>query len=67
MVRDDYRVGVPQGGIWKELLNSDSSLYGGGNVGNGGAVQAEGIGAHGHVWSLQLRLPPLAALILQAS
>jgi len=65
VVREDFRVGVPQGGAWIELLNSDSSLYGGSNVGNSGEVQADGIGAHGHAWSLRLRLPPLAALILQ--
>jgi 1,4-alpha-glucan branching enzyme len=67
VVREDYRIGVPNGGVWAELLNSDSGLYGGSNVGNGGAVQADGMGAHGHAWSLRLRLPPLGALILQES
>ncbi len=67
VVREDYRIGVPNGGVWAELLNSDSGLYGGSNVGNGGAVLADGMGAHGHAWSLRLRLPPLGALILQES
>jgi len=66
-VREDYRIGVPGNGSWKELLNSDSEIYGGSNVGNAGAVQAEPIAMHGHQWSLRLRLPPLGALILEGS
>jgi 1,4-alpha-glucan branching enzyme len=64
-VREDYRVGVPAEGFWRELLNSDSEIYGGSNVGNAGAVQADPVAMHGHDWSLRLRLPPLAALILE--
>jgi len=65
VVRDAYRVGVPESGYWAERLNSDAALYGGSNVGNEGGVEAAPTPAHGHGWSLRLRLPPLAALILQ--
>jgi 1,4-alpha-glucan branching enzyme len=65
LVREDYRIGVPAGGYWSERLNTDASIYGGGNVGNSGGVTADIVPAHGHPASLRLRLPPLAALILQ--
>lgn len=62
--RHGYRVGVPRGGVWTERLNSDSALYGGSNLGNGGAVTAEDVPMHGHGQSLVLTLPPLATLFL---
>jgi 1,4-alpha-glucan branching enzyme len=61
-----YRIGVPSGGYWRELVNSDSQEYGGSNVGNAGGVQAEAIPAHGRPYSLSLILPPLAVLFLKA-
>lgn len=61
-----FRVGVPVGGFWSEILNSDSSFYGGSNVGNAGGVMAETVEAHGRPYSLCLTLPPLALLILKA-
>ena len=64
--RHGYRVGVPHGGTWKEVLNTDASDYGGTNVGNGGALQADPVPSHRHPASLSLTLPPLATLILQA-
>ena len=64
--RHGYRVGVPYGGKWKEVLNTDASGYGGTNVGNGGALQADPVPSHRHPASLSLTLPPLATLILQA-
>jgi 1,4-alpha-glucan branching enzyme len=64
--RSDYRLGVPCGGAWRELVNTDAALYGGSNVGNGGAVTAQGIPSHGLPFSLHLTLPPLATLILRA-
>jgi 1,4-alpha-glucan branching enzyme len=64
--RSDYRLGVPCGGAWRELVNSDAALYGGSNVGNGGAVSAQEIPSHGLPFSLHLTLPPLATLILRA-
>jgi 1,4-alpha-glucan branching enzyme len=65
VVRPGYRVGVPHPGSYRELLNTDAALYGGGNVGNAGGVMAESVPAHGHPCSLTLTVPPLGALILQ--
>jgi 1,4-alpha-glucan branching enzyme len=65
VVRENYRVGVPRGGIWRERLNSDAAHYGGSGQGNLGAVEAAPLPAHGRFHSLNLRLPPLAALFLQ--
>ncbi|MEN8129872.1 MAG: 1,4-alpha-glucan branching protein GlgB [Pseudomonadota bacterium] len=62
--RHAYRLGVPKGGIYRERLNSDSSFFGGSNVGNTGEVVAEPKPWMGHPWSLNLTLPPLAGLIL---
>ncbi len=65
VVRRDYRIGVPEHGTYSELLNSDSEQYGGGNVGNGGAVQAQDSPSHGMPCSLALTVPPLGILILK--
>jgi 1,4-alpha-glucan branching enzyme len=64
VVRTDYRVGVPRGGYWRELLNSDAAEYGGSGVGNFGGVEAAPLPAHGRFHSLALRLPPLGVLFL---
>ena len=63
--RHSYRLGVSRAGIWREALNTDSALYGGSNLGNAGAVEAQAVASHGHPQSLDLELPPLAAVILQ--
>ncbi|MCI8210705.1 glycogen-branching enzyme [Pseudomonas sp. S25] len=63
--REAYRVGVPYGGNWVELLNSDAEMYAGSNLGNGGGVHADEIKSHGQPVSLSLNLPPLAVLILK--
>jgi 1,4-alpha-glucan branching enzyme len=60
-----YRIGVPRAGFYAELLNSDSEVYGGTNVGNGGGVASEPIEAHGFAQSIRLTLPPLACLLLK--
>ncbi len=60
--RHNLRLGVPQGGYWKELLNSDSSCYGGSGVGNTGGLHAAPVPCHDCMWSLNLTLPPLAVL-----
>jgi 1,4-alpha-glucan branching enzyme len=65
--RDGYRIGVPVAGVYTELLNSDAEAYGGGNVGNSGAVETEPIAAHGHPQSLRLKLPALSCLLLKPS
>jgi 1,4-alpha-glucan branching enzyme len=66
VTREGYRLGVPSGGFWRELLNSDANDYAGGGMGNKGGVQAEAKPAHGRPFSLPLTLPPLAALFLKA-
>jgi 1,4-alpha-glucan branching enzyme len=63
--RQNYQIGVPVGGHWRELLNSDSTIYGGSGQGNLGGVEAAPIGRHGHSHSLTLTLPPLGALFLK--
>ena len=65
VARYGYRVGVPTGGPWREVLNTDSSLYGGGNVGNAGQVWAADEGWAGKPHSLSLTLPPLGVIYLQ--
>jgi 1,4-alpha-glucan branching enzyme len=62
--RENYRVGAPRGGLWRERLNSDAIDYGGGGIGNFGAVEASPLPSHGQSHSLTLRLPPLAVVIL---
>ncbi|MDI6801890.1 MAG: 1,4-alpha-glucan branching protein GlgB [Thermodesulfovibrionales bacterium] len=63
--RFGYRIGVPVKGFYREMLNSDSSLYWGSNLGNSGGVRADNMPAHGRAYSLNLTLPPLSALILK--
>jgi 1,4-alpha-glucan branching enzyme len=58
--RYDYRIGVPSGGFWRELLNSDAGEYGGSGLGNLGGVYADAISHHGQPYSVNLTLPPLA-------
>jgi 1,4-alpha-glucan branching enzyme len=66
MPREGYRVGVPHGGYWREMLNSDAREYAGSGMGNLGGVHAEEIEQHGRPFSLRLTLPPLAALFFKA-
>ncbi len=65
VVRSNYRVGVPRSGTYREILNTDSAHYGGGNAGNAGAIAADGAPMHGHGQSLAMTLPPLATLIFE--
>jgi 1,4-alpha-glucan branching enzyme len=60
-----YRIGVPHGGAWRELLNSDAAIYGGSNLGNGGWTHATDSPSHGQPCSLELTLPPLATVVLR--
>jgi 1,4-alpha-glucan branching enzyme len=62
--RLNYRVGVGRPGSWREAVNTDAVELGGSGMGNGGAIEATPVGAHGRLFSLNLTLPPLAALIL---
>ena len=63
--RYDYRIGVPRAGYYHELFNSDASVYGGGNIGNFGGLQANNVPSHGMPHSLVLTLPPLSVLFLK--
>ena len=63
--REHYRMGVPRGGVYRELLNSDSEIYGGSNIGNGGSVQADPIPWHNQPCSLLVTLPPLSVVFFK--
>jgi 1,4-alpha-glucan branching enzyme len=67
VARERYRVGLPEGGEWTELLNTDSTFYGGTGVGNMGAVRAEERSWHDLPFSAEVTLPPLGAVWLRAS
>lgn len=67
VVRHGYRLGVPRGGRWMEILCSDASTYGGSNVVNQHAIEAEPVAAGGKAHSIVLTLPPLGASILVAT
>jgi 1,4-alpha-glucan branching enzyme len=60
--REGYRIGVPKPGLYRELFNTDSELFGGANVGNAGAVWAEEIPFHGRPASINVIIPPLAVV-----
>jgi 1,4-alpha-glucan branching enzyme len=63
--RQGYRLGVPAPGWWRERVNTDAGVYGGGDIGNGGGRMTEAVPFHGEAQSLALTLPPLATLILE--
>jgi 1,4-alpha-glucan branching enzyme len=65
VVRENYRVGVPRAGFYREILNTDAQTYGGTNVGNLGGVPAERVPWLGRSHSLNLRLPPLALVFFK--
>ena len=62
--RENYRIGVPREGIYRELFNSDSSFYGGGNLGNGSGIEAKAGSWMGYPASINVTLPPLAGIVL---
>jgi 1,4-alpha-glucan branching enzyme len=62
-----YRIGVPRHGTYRETLNSDADVYGGGNLGNFGEVLTEAVPSHGFESSLALTVPPLGFLLLKAA
>lgn len=63
--RHNYQIGVPHGGFWREVLNSDAADYGGAGHGNLGRVEATPVAMHGYYHSLSLTLPPLGVLFLE--
>jgi 1,4-alpha-glucan branching enzyme len=65
LVHENYRVGVPHVGLWREVLNSDVEVYGGSGVGNLGGTRSVPVPFHGRPHSLNLTLPPLGMLVLK--
>jgi len=65
VLRLNYKVGVPKGGFWREVLNSDADIYGGSGQGNFGGVEAVPVPAQGRYHSLTLTLPPLGVLFFK--
>lgn len=63
--RINYRIGAPRGGYWMEVLNSDSTYYGGSGIGNSGGVEASSIPEHGRQFSLSISLPPFGVLFFK--
>jgi 1,4-alpha-glucan branching enzyme len=64
--RPNYRIGLPRAGKWREMLNSDAGIYGGGNQGNFGGVTAQNHPCHGQQHSAEFNLPPLSVMVFQA-
>jgi 1,4-alpha-glucan branching enzyme len=62
VVRYDYRLGVPESGSYREIINTDAETYGGSNVGNFGGVQTQDVPWMGRQYSILIHLPPLATL-----
>lgn len=65
--RENYLIGVPRGGFWKEMLNSDADFYGGSGIGNAGGVEAIPQSVFGRPYALSLTLPPLGVLFFKSS
>jgi len=63
--RHNYQVGVPHGGFWRELLNSDAETYCGSQQGNMGGVVASPVATHGHYHTLTITLPPLGIIFFK--
>jgi 1,4-alpha-glucan branching enzyme len=64
--RENYRVGLPRAGKWREALNSDAEIYGGSNKGNLGGVTAQNVPCHNQQQSAEFFLPPMSALVFQS-
>ena len=62
---ENFRIGLPSQGAWKEILNTDAEIYGGSGVGNHGQVVAESIPSHGREFSAELNIPPLGSVWLK--
>jgi 1,4-alpha-glucan branching enzyme len=62
--RSDYRLGLPRAGRWREVMNTDSSFYGGTDTGNLGGIEAEPVGWHEQPFSAEVTLPPLGVIWL---
>ena len=65
VVREEYRIGLPTGGFYDEIFNTDSEYYAGSNVGNFPGVMAEEIESHSRPFSAEIKLPPLSTIVLK--
>jgi 1,4-alpha-glucan branching enzyme len=63
--RTPYTIGVPEPGYYREILNSDSSLFGGSNMGNAGGVMSQPIPSHGRPHNIRITVPPLAVVVFE--
>ena len=63
--RHGYEIGVPEEGFYEEVLNTDSELFGGSNIGNGGMVSSRLKVCHNRPYSIAVTLPPLAVVIFR--
>ncbi len=63
--RENYRIGVPYPGNYREILNSDSMYYGGSNMGNGAGLAADAMPWMGRPYSVSITVPPLAGIVLK--
>jgi 1,4-alpha-glucan branching enzyme len=63
--RHNYRLGVPEGGFWREVMNTDAGDYGGSRQGNLGGADAAPVACHGRPWCLTVTLPPLGAVFFK--
>jgi 1,4-alpha-glucan branching enzyme len=63
--RYDYRLGVPEEGFYKEIMNTDAEMYDGSNMGNGGGVASENMAWMGQYHSIRIVLPPLSCIVLR--
>jgi 1,4-alpha-glucan branching enzyme len=67
VIRKNYRLGVPESGFYREVFNSDSTYYGGSNIGNGLPIEAKKFESHGRKYSIDVTIPPLGVSILKRS
>ena len=65
VVRENYRIGVPDAQYYTEIYNSDTENYWGSGVGNKGKMAVDSISSHGRENSIQITIPPLAGIILK--
>ena len=65
VLREGYRLGVPGGGFYEEIFNSDAEIYGGSNQGSGGGIPTQQQEAHGKPHSIEITIPPLGTVFLK--
>lgn len=65
VVRENFNIGLPKAGKWREILNSDNKKYGGSGVGNKDIIQSNDFSTHHKPYSLNITLPPLAVIVFE--